>query len=74
MSDRLLFLLTAYQRARRAGKRPLGMSDRDWRDAQVAVSRMPGRSRLAEVVPLRGRPDRSRAVASTRARVARAAS
>jgi len=53
MSPRLLSLLNArnapgWRRARRA---PRGLSDRDWMDAQAAGAHMPGRWRVATVLP-----------------------
>ena len=62
MSPRLLFLLNARNGPgwRRAGRVQRGLSDRDWMDAQAAAARMPGRSRVAKMLPRISRSDRSR--------------
>ena len=75
MSPRLLFLLNARNspRWRRAGHPPRGVSNRDWMDAQAAATRMPGRSRVATVLPRLGRADRARLAEPARVRTAVAA-
>jgi hypothetical protein len=75
MSPRLLFLLNArnapsWNRARRP---PRGLSDRDWMDAQAAGARMPGRWRVAKVLPRLGRLDRARLAEPARVPTALAA-
>lgn len=62
MSPRLLFLLNARNAPswRRAGGAPGVLSNQDWMDAQAAAARMPGRWRLAEVLPRLTRADRAR--------------
>jgi hypothetical protein len=71
MSPRLLFLLNARNAPswRRAGGVSRGLSDRDWMDAQAATARMPGRWRVAKVLP---RLDRSARVRLTEAASVRA--
>jgi len=75
MSPRLLFLLNARNAPgwRRAGRVPRGLSDLDWMDAQAAAARMPGRSRVAKVLPLMKRADRARLVEPVGLRTAVAA-
>jgi hypothetical protein len=75
MSPRLLFLLNARNSPsrRRAGHPPRGLSDRDWMDAQAAAARMPGRSRVAKVLPRLGRADRARLAEPARVHTAVAA-
>jgi hypothetical protein len=75
MSPRLLFLLNARNAPswRRAGRAPRGLSDLDWMDAQTAAARMPGRPRVAKVLPLLNRADRARLAEPVRVRTAVAA-
>jgi hypothetical protein len=75
MSPRLLFLLNArnapsWARARRP---PRGLSNRDWMDAQTAGAQMPGRWRVAKVVPRLGRFDHAPVAEPARTRTALAA-
>jgi hypothetical protein len=75
MSPRLLFLLNARNAPswRRAGGAPRVLSDIDWMDAQAAAARMPGRWRVAKVLPRLGSADRARLAERARVRTAAAA-
>ena len=75
MSPRLLFLLNARNgpRWRRAGGAPRGLEGHDWIDAQAAAARMPGRWRVATVVPRLVRSDRARLAEPVSVRTAVAA-
>jgi hypothetical protein len=75
MSPRLLFLLNARNGPswRRAGGAPRGLSDHDWMDAQAAAARMPGRWRVAKVMPHLVRLERARLAQPATVRTAVAA-